>query len=325
MADLPSGWRGTLRLPVISAPMFLASGPDLVVACGGAGIAAALPALNCRRTPEFANWLEQIEQRRYEIEAASGVSSAPFGVNLIVHHSNDRLEADLEVCIRHRVPFIVTSMGAVPDLVARVHDYGGIVLHDVATLRHAEKAIVAGVDGLIVLGAGAGGHGGTRSPFALLAEVRRCYSGLVVLGGAISSGTDIAAALTLGADLVYMGTRFLATRESLARDAYKEMLLASNSSDVVFTPGTSDVPGNYLRASLEAAGFTVAESGNAATRPARDTGKDAAPWRDLWSAGHGVGTITDIPTVAELADRLAVELCEATTQAQLSIAKWTAA
>jgi nitronate monooxygenase len=208
---IPAIFEGRLALPAVAAPMFLVSGPDLVVAACRAGVVGTFPALNQRSSEGFEQWLVEIGDA-----LAADARAAPYGVNLIVHRSNPRVEADLALCIRHRVPLVITSLGAVPDLVERVHAYGGLVFHDVTTRRHAEKAAAAGVDGLILVCAGAGGHGGRVSPFALLPEIRRFFSGTILLAGAISDGRAIAAARLLGADLAYLGTRFLATRESLA-------------------------------------------------------------------------------------------------------------
>ncbi len=280
-----------LRLPVIAAPMFLVSGPDLVVEACRAGIVGTFPALNQRTSEGYAAWLDEIAAR------LGDGAAAPFGVNLVVHRNNERLAADLAITVARRVPLVITSLGVDPDLVRAIHGYGGRVFHDVTTLRHAEKAAAAGVDGLIAVSAGAGGHGGLLNPFAFVADIRRFFPGTIVLGGAISTGRQVAAARMLGADFAYMGTRFVATRESLAPDAYKAMLVASDAAAIVYTPAVSGVPGNFLRPSLLAAGVDP-------DRPARaefdfGTGEVKA-WRDVWSAGQGVGEIRDIPTVADL-------------------------
>lgn len=245
---LPAPLLGCLRLPVVAAPMFLVSGPELVVACCRAGVLGSFPALNQRSTAGFVAWLK-------EIGAALGSDDAPFAVNLIVHRSNARLEADLAAIVAHRVPVVITSLGAVSTVVEAVHGYGGVVFHDVTTARHARKAADAGVDGLILVAAGAGGHAGTLSPFALVAEVRRFFSGTVLLAGALTTGADVLAAQVLGADLAYLGTRFAATRESLASDGYRQMMTEATASDIVYTAGVSTVGANFLRMSLEAAGL----------------------------------------------------------------------
>lgn len=293
---LPRALAGRLRLPVVAAPMFLASGPDLVAACCNAGILGTFPALNQRTTRGFEAWID-------EIEARLAPGAAPFGVNLIVHRSNPRLEADLEVVVRRKVPVVITSLGAVRDLVAAVQSYGGLVFHDVISRRHAGKAAEAGVDGIIAVCAGAGGHAGTLSPFALVPEIRQIFGGPILLAGAMSTGAHVLAARALGADLAYLGTRFLATREALASPAQKEMMRAARAGDVVYTPNVSGVHANFLAASLAAAGFDPA----AAARPELDLEAEAKAWKDVWSAGQGVGSIADLPGAAELCARLGEE------------------
>jgi nitronate monooxygenase len=294
-----------LRLPVIAAPMFLVSGPALVIAASRAGVLGTFPALNQRSTEGFGDWLD-------EIEAALGVGSAglPYGVNLIVHKTNPRVEADLRVCVEKKVPVIITSLGAVPDLVKAVHSYGGVVLHDVINMRHAAKAVEAGVDGLVLVSAGAGGHAGLNSPFAFVSEVRRMFDGMIALAGAITSGRHVAAAIAAGADVAYMGTRFIATSEGAAPEAYKEMILQSRISDIVYTPAVSGVHGNFMRQSLVRAGLDP--EGPA---PAMNMDKkEAKAWRDIWSAGHGVGGIDAVVPVAELVAELAQDFEVATAQ-----------
>lgn len=287
---------GELRIPVIMAPMFLVSGPDLVVAGCRAGILGTFPALNQRTTEGYDAWLSEIDERLAD-------RPAPYGVNLVVHRDNARLKADLAVTLRHKVPLVITSLGIDPELIAAVQACGGRVFHDVTTARHAEKAVQAGVDGLIAVCAGAGGHAGTLSPFALVPEIRRIFAGTIVLGGAISTGRHVAAALMIGADAAYVGTRFIATRESLAADAYKEMLVKAGSGDIVYTQAVSGMPANFLKPSILAAGLDPG-----ARRGEVDIGAgDVKAWRDVWSAGQGVGAISDIPTTAELVDRLAAE------------------
>ena len=233
---LPRSLQGRLRLPAIAAPMFLTSGPDLVVEVCRSGVIGTFPALNQRTTAGFVEWLAEIESRLSRFSGA-----APYGVNLIVHRSNPRLDADLEEVVRYRVPIVITSLGAVSEVVQAVHSYGGLVLHDVISRRHAEKAVAAGVDGLIAVCAGAGGHAGTLSPFAFTAEIRSFFGGMLVLGGAITAGRHIAAARMMGADLAYLGTRFIATREAMVSEAYKDMVLASNAADILYTPNISGV------------------------------------------------------------------------------------
>jgi nitronate monooxygenase len=284
-----------LRLPVIAAPMFLVSGPALVIAASRAGVLGTFPALNQRSTEGFRDWLEEIEAG-----LSTGAAALPYGVNLIVHKTNPRVEADLRVCVEKRVPVIITSLGAVPDLVKAVHSYGGVVLHDVINMRHAAKAIEAGVDGLVLVSAGAGGHAGTNSPFAFVSEVRRIVpQGVIALAGAITTGRHVAAAIAAGADVAYMGTRFIATEEGAAPPAYKQMILDSRISDIVYTPAVSGVHGNFMRDSLVRAGLNP-------DGPAPEMNmdkKEAKAWRDIWSAGHGVGGIDAVmPTQALVAE-----------------------
>ena len=290
---IPSALMRGLKLPAIAAPMFLASGPDLVVACCRWGVIGAFPALNQRTTDGLDAWLDQIEGR------LAGADAAPHAVNLIVHRSNTRLEADLDVIVRHRVPLVITSLGTRPEVVAAVQGYGGAVFHDVVNLRHARKAAETGVDGIIAVCAGAGGHAGTLSPFALLPEIRTCFGGTLILAGAISTGAQIAAARAMGADLAYLGTRFLATREAMIAQGHKAMILQAHAADIVHTAAVSGVPANFLRDSLAASGI-----GEDAPAPALDIETEAKAWRDVWSAGQGVGAVTDMPHAAELCARL---------------------
>ncbi len=303
---LPAPFAGRLRLPAIAAPMFLVSGPRLVVEACKAGVSGTFPALNQRTSEGYADWLEEITAGLAAVECETGRRPAPFGVNLIVHPTNTRLQADLAVTCRAKVPFVITSLGAVREVVDAVHAYGGIVLHDVTNARHAEKAIAAGADGIIAVAAGAGGHAGTVNPFALVAELRPIAAGkLLVLAGAISTGGDIAAAIASGADLAYLGTRFIATEESLAHADYKAMLVASGSSDIVYTPKVSGIPANFLKPSLMRAGVDLdAISGDGHKL---DLGNEAKAWSTVWSAGHGVTAIADVPRVGVLVETLNTE------------------
>ncbi|WP_334174938.1 nitronate monooxygenase [Pseudoxanthobacter sp.] len=300
---LPPVLAGRLRLPAVAAPMFLVSGPDLVVETCRAGVLGTFPALNQRTTAGFAGWLDDIAARLHGVAGA-----APFGVNLIVHRSNPRLEADLAVTVAHRVPLVITSLGAVSEVVEAVHAYGGLVFHDVISRRHAEKAAAAGVDGIIAVSAGAGGHAGTLNPFALVAEIRSVFAGTILLGGALSTGAHIAAAQMLGADLAYLGTRFIATRESLAPEGYKAMLVAGQAADIVYTDRVSGVSANFLRPSLMAAGL---DPDHLPPHGDLDMAGEARAWKSMWSAGHGVGAIADVPGAAALCDRLAAEYDQA--------------
>ncbi len=300
-----------LKLPVIAAPMFLVSGPELVIASCRSGIIGTFPALNQRSSAGLDDWLSEIES------ALVGVSQPGYGVNLIAHRSNPRLQADLEICVHHRVPLIITSLGAVPELVEAVHAYGGLVFHDVINLRHAKKAASAGVDGLIAVAAGAGGHAGTTSPFALLAEIRQFFDKTIVLSGSLSNGAEIAAAMTLGADYAYMGTRFICTQESRASEGHKEMIEAASAADIVYTDKVSGVHANFLQASIERFEAQTEEQ-NSASNDALDFGKElsavedeAKAWKDIWSAGQGVGSVRDTPTVEALVDTLRKEFHEA--------------
>lgn len=304
-----------LRLPVIGAPMFIAGNPRLVIEQCKAGIVGAFPALNARPQEKLEEWLAGIEQA-----LAAHPGAAPYAVNQIIHKSNDRLEHDLEVCVRHRVPIVITSLRAPHEVVPRVHAYGGLVLHDVISVRHAEKALEAGVDGLILVCAGAGGHAGTLSPFALVGEVRRFFDGLIVLAGAIATGNAILAAQAAGADLAYIGTRFLATPEASVPERYKEEILRSAAADIVYTDYFSGVHGNYLRHSVIAAGFdpqNLPRSDPGRMNFGSGSGAEKKVWRDIWSAGQGVGLIDRIQPVAEVVERLAAEYAAARRRLQI--------
>jgi nitronate monooxygenase len=311
---IPAILQGRLSLPVIGAPMFIVSVPTLVVEQCKAGIVGAFPALNARPPELLEEWVTGIKDELARFEAETGGKAAPFAVNQIVHGTNERLAHDLEVCIRHEVPIIITSLRPPGEAVEAVHRYGGIVFHDVISIRHAEKALEQGVDGLILVCAGAGGHAGTLSPFALVSEVRRFYQGTIILSGAIANGRSILAAQAIGADLAYMGTRFIATREANARDEYKKMLVEGTAKDIVYTNYISGVHGNYLRPSLAAAGL------DPDNLPVGDKDKmdfaagrrnRPAAWRDIWGAGQGLGSIDDVPSVAECVARLRREYAEA--------------
>ncbi|MFK7608030.1 MULTISPECIES: nitronate monooxygenase family protein [unclassified Pseudomonas] len=308
--SLPVQLEQCLRLPVVAAPMFLISNPQLVLACCANGVVGSFPALNQRESSGFKAWLEEIEAG-----LASLKNPAPYAVNLIVHNSNPRLQADLAICIEHKVPIVITSLGAVKEVVDAVHSYGGLVFHDVTTRRHAEKAAEAGVDGLIAVAAGAGGHAGTWSPFALVAEIRQFFDKTVLLAGCLNHGHEILAAQVIGADLAYLGTRFIATQESHAPDEYKQMVLTSRAVDIVHTAAVSGVPASFMRQSLENAGFDLAtlqakseSSTGTRLKPLND---EAKAWKTVWSAGQGVGDINDVPTTQQLITRLDTEYREA--------------
>jgi nitronate monooxygenase len=308
---IPRILQNKLALPVIGAPLFIVSGPELVIAQCKAGIVGAFPALNARPKEMLEEWILRIKSELAAYEKANpGKPVAPFAVNQIVHASNDRLDHDIEICMKHEVPITITSLRPPADVVKAAHSYGGIVMHDVISLRHAEKAAEQGVDGLILVCAGAGGHAGTLSPFALLPEVRRFFKGSIALSGAIATGKGILAAQALGADLAYLGTRFIATREANAKDEYKSMIVGSAASDIIYTNLFTGVHGNYLKPSLAAAGLDPDDL------PVADKTKmnfgsggnmKAKAWRDVWGSGQGVGSIDDVPDVAELVARLESE------------------
>lgn len=299
---------GRLALPVIGAPMFIVSVPELVIAQCKAGVVGSFPSLNARPAQELENWLKRIrdELAKHDAEPGSQGHSAPFAVNLIVHKSNDRLQHDLELCVQYRVPIIITSLGAREEVNQAVHGYGGIVLHDVINNVFAHKAIDKGADGLIAVAAGAGGHAGTTSPFALVEEIREWFTGPLVLSGAIATGRGVAAARALGADYAYIGSAFIATREANAPDGYKQMIVDSNASDIVYSNYFSGVHGNYLKPSIRNAGFdpeNLPQADPTKMNFANTDGK-AKAWRDVWSAGQGVGSVKAVVSVAEFVSRL---------------------
>ena len=307
---LPKALAGRLALPVVGAPMFIVSSPALVIAQCKAGILGCFPSLNARPEEALARWIAEIRGA-----LAGDPKAAPFGVNLIVNKSNRRLDHDTEVCIRAEVPLVITSLQAPGEIVAAVHGYGGLVFHDVTTLRHAEKAAEHGVDGLILVCAGAGGHAGTLSPFALLAEVRRFFPGTILLAGAIADGRAVLAAQAMGADLAYIGTRFIATAEANASAAYKQMLVDCAARHVIYTPHFTGVSGNYLGPSIEGAGIELSILAAAAPGGSyRSSADKPAAWRDIWSAGQGVGAVKQVVGVAEFVARLESEYQAALTR-----------
>jgi nitronate monooxygenase len=300
---IPASLQKGLTLPAIAAPMFLVSGPDLVVETCNAGAIGTFPSLNQRTTEGYREWLR-------EIKARLTPDAAPFGVNHIVHPTNARLMADLEVTVAEQVPLVITSLGAVRDLVDAVHGYGGVVFHDIANVRHARKAAQAGVDGLILVANGAGGHAGVVNPFALVEEVRGFFDGTLILSGCLSTGRDVAAALMMGADLAYMGTRFIATTESAAQAHYKEMIVESGSMDITYTPAVSGIPANFLTPSLVENGIDP----KSLPEHKLDMGEEAKAWKTVWSAGQGAGAVHDILPAGELVARLKSEFRQATDQ-----------
>jgi len=320
--SLPAILRDNLALPVVGSPMFLLSHPDLVIAQCKAGVVGSFPALNARPEPVLEQWLERITSELAAYRAAHPERKvAPFAVNQIVHSSNNRLRHDVEACVKYRVPIVITSLSAPDAVVEAIHSYGGLVFHDVTNVTHAKRALKAGVDGLILVCTGAGGHAGKLSPFALVPEIRAFYDGTILLAGSIANGASILAAQTLGADLAYMGTRFIATQEAQADPAYKQALVESTADDIVYTNLFTGVHGNYLRKSIVAAGLdpdNLPEADKSKMNFGSGGDQKSKAWRDIWGAGQGTGQIDAIPTTAELVARLAVEYQAAKTGVQNS-------
>ena len=307
---LPKALEGKLRIPLIGAPMFIVSGPELVIAQCKAGIVGSFPALNARPQSALDDWIVQIKEELGEYEAANPDQVvAPFAVNQIAHVSNSRLYDDVETCVKHEVPIIITSLRPPEDIVTAVHAYGGLVFHDVISLRHARKAIEQGVDGIIAVCAGAGGHAGPLSPFALIKEIRREFDGAVILSGCITTGDDVVAALAMGADLAYSGTRFIATEEARAVPTYKEMVVDSKAEDIVYSSLFTGVHGSYLKGSVVNAGMDPDNlpEGNKSSMDFGSSDIDAKAWRDIWGAGQGVGTIDDIRPAYDVVLRMEQE------------------
>ena len=300
--SLPERFKRCMRLPAIAAPMFLVSGPDLVAACCRAGVAGSFPALNARSVELLDEWLAALAP------ISGDAQCAPYGVNLILHPSNPRVGPDLDLLVQHRTPFVITSLGHPGEVVEAVHGYGGLVFSDVIHAHHARKAAEAGVDGIIAVASGAGGHAGTRSAFSLIREIREFWNGTLILGGSISDGAGVRAAEVLGADLAYMGTRFIATRESMAQPEYKQMVVSCPADEIVYTDAISGTNANFLWPSLEKAGYTREQlTLSLGKGKIKDLKDEAKAWRDVWSAGHGVATIHDIPAAADLIARLGNE------------------
>lgn len=295
-------FKSRLSLPVIVSPMFLVSGTKMVIEACKSGIVGTFPSLNGRSTEAFEEMLIEINTEIRAWQEKTGKEPAPYGVNLIVNKTNPRVMPDLQLCVKYKVPLIITSLGAVKDLVDAVHSYGGLVFHDVVKKRHAEKAAEAGVDGIIAVCAGAGGHAGTASPFALVHEIKSVFDGAVILAGAINNGQDILAAETMGADFAYMGTRFIATEESLAHADYKQTLIDSHIDDIIYTDGISGVYANFIRQTIEKAGIDLS------VKKEEDFSKlsseNAKAWKDIWSAGQGTTAINEVLSTAELVKKL---------------------
>ena len=315
---LPEALRGKLRIPLIGAPMFIVSGPELVIAQCQAGIVGSFPALNARPQPVLSEWIKRIKDElgKYS-EEHPDEPVAPFAVNQIVHASNTRLREDVESCVEHQVPIIITSLRPPEDVVKAVHSYGGLVFHDVISLRHARKAAAQGVDGIIAVCTGAGGHAGLLSPFALVKEIRKEFEGAIILSGCITSGKDVLAARAMGADLAYSGTRFIATEEANAVPEYKEMIVDSEASDIVYSSLFTGIHGSYLKGSITNAGMdpeNLAVGSKSDMDFATASKSEAKAWKDIWGAGQGVGDIDDILPARQVALNMEQEYRDALSQ-----------
>ena len=315
---IPDSIKDNISIPVIGAPLFLISVPDLVIAQCKAGIIGSFPALNARPQNVLEEWIIRIktELKEYQ-EQNPDKKVAPFAVNQICHGSNDRLLGDMEICVKYEVPIIITSLRPPAEVVKAAHSYGGLVFHDVINVRHAKKASDMGVDGLILVCAGAGGHAGALSPFALLREVKSWFDGTIILSGSIGDGYSVASALALGADFAYLGTRFIATHEANAEPEYKQMLIESSANDIVYSNLFTGVLGNYLKPSIQNSGLDP-DNLPTADKSAMNFGSggntDSKAWKDIWGSGQGIGLIEDAPTVEELVDRLKSEFTEASSE-----------
>ena len=312
---LPKILQDNLAIPVIGSPLFLVSGPELVIAQCKAGIVGSFPALNARPQHVLEEWLIRIKEELAQAKVENPeLPIAPYAVNQICHASNDRLMGDMELCVKHEAPIIITSLRPPEEIVTAAHSYGGLVYHDVISVRHAKKAAEQGVDGLILVCAGAGGHAGTLSPFALVREVREFFDGTIILSGSISSGSAVASSLALGADLAYLGTRFIATEEANAEEEYKEMLINSVADDIVYSSLFTGVHGNYLKGSVENAGLdpkNLPEADKSSMNFGSGGNTDAKAWKDIWGSGQGIGSIKDSPSVQTLVNQLTSEFKEA--------------
>ena len=312
---IPKHIKNNLSIPVIGSPLFLVSGPELVIAQCKAGIIGSFPALNARPQHVLGEWIVRIKTELAEYQAQNPDKKvAPFAVNQICHGSNDRLMDDMATCVEHEVPIIITSLRPPAELVEAAHSYGGLVYHDVINARHAKKAAEQGVDGLILVCAGAGGHAGALSPFALLREVKEWFDGTVILSGSIGDGYSVASSLALGADFAYMGTRFIATKEANADQSYKEMLIESAADDIVYSNLFTGVSGNYLKPSIKNAGLdpnNLPEADKSAMNFGSGGNTDAKAWKDIWGSGQGIGGIKDDPSVGDLVERIIEEYNQA--------------
>ena len=315
---IPNSIKDNISIPVIGAPLFLISVPDLVIAQCKAGIIGSFPALNARPQHVLEEWIVRIKTELKEYQDQNPDKKvAPFAVNQICHGSNDRLQGDMEICVKHEAPIIITSLRPPAEVVEAAHSYGGLVFHDVINVRHAKKASDMGVDGLILVCAGAGGHAGALSPFALLREVKSWFDGTIILSGSIGDGYSVASALALGADFAYLGTRFIATHEANAEPEYKQMLIESSANDIVYSNLFTGVLGNYLKPSIQNAGLDP-DNLPTADKSAMNFGSggntDSKAWKDIWGSGQGIGLIEDAPTVESLVERIRAEFNEATSE-----------
>tara|TARA_E500000331_G_scaffold203229_2_gene194984 strand:- start:977 stop:1951 length:975 start_codon:yes stop_codon:yes gene_type:complete len=308
---IPNNIKENLTIPVIGAPLFLVSGPELVIAQCKSGVIGSFPALNARPQHVLEEWIIKIkEELKSYKEKNPEAKVAPFAVNQICHASNDRLMDDMETCVKHEVPIIITSLRPPAELVKAAHSYGGLVYHDVINVRHAKKAVEQGVDGLILVCAGAGGHAGALSPFALLREVKDWFDGTIILSGSIGDGYSVASAITLGADFAYLGTRFIATKEANADREYKKMLEESTAADIVYSSLFTGVLGNYLKPSIKNAGLdpdNLPDADKSTMNFGSGGNTDSKAWKDIWGSGQGIGLIEDSPSVEELVKRLESE------------------
>ncbi len=309
---LPDILKKNLRIPVVGSPLFIISHPPLVLAQCKAGVVGSFPALNARPESQLDDWLAEITEDLASYDAANpDRPSAPFAVNQIVHKSNTRLQHDLELCVKYKVPIVISSLGAVEEVNQAVHSYGGIVLHDIIHDRHARKAIEKGADGLIAVATGAGGHAGTLSPFALIQEIRQWFTGPLLLAGAIANGGAVLAAQAMGADLAYIGSPFIATTEARATDSYKQMIVESKAADIVYSNLFTGIHGNYLKGSVRAAGMDPDNLAVSDPSTMNFGGDKTKAWKDIWGCGQGIGAVGEVGPVSALVDRLADEYAAA--------------
>jgi len=311
MSRLP-GALNHLPLPIIGSPLFIISNPKLVIAQCISGVVGSMPALNARPAEQLEEWLIEItETLAAHNKANPDKPAAPFAINQIVHKSNDRLEYDMHMCVKYKVPIIITSLGAREDINAAAHSYGGVVLHDIINNKHARKAIEKGADGLIAVAAGAGGHAGVKSPFALIQELRQWFDGPIALSGSISTGAAVLAAQAMGADFAYIGSAFIATEEARAADAYKQSIVDSNSDDIVYSNLFTGVHGNYLAPSIRNAGMDPDNLEVSDPSKMNFGGDKSKAWKDIWGCGQGIGSITKVQSTADYVAQLKREYAEA--------------